>query len=281
MSTELKPEFSDGRMNLPTAFHGFRYWIAPCWQDRLRSLPLTDALAWRNFVGSEWVSGSTVTNCYRVPIDDNTCVYFKRYVYACPQARYLLRPSKAVTEAKCYTAMAKAGLATLVPLAVGEQRRFGRLCAAYIVTQEVPETVSLQHFARLDWPQLEPGAKNAAYRSLADIVLANLKSLHASGFYHQDLKWRNILVRRHGEHWTCWWIDCPRGKYRRFARGRGELLDLSALARGGAVYLSKIQRLRFLLAYYNGDKDRARGMSRRVDAHLRRRPHRPERLRGG
>ncbi len=76
-------------------------------------------------------------------------------------------------------------------------------------------------------------------------IISQLQRAHRSNFFHFDLKWRNILVVRDADgHYRCSWIDCPRGRYMRLRPGRGQLVDLSSLARLSLSYLSRTRRLR-------------------------------------
>jgi tRNA A-37 threonylcarbamoyl transferase component Bud32 len=71
--------------------------------------------------------------------------------------------------------------------------------------------------------------------------------MHAHGFAHNDLKWRNLLVNPAGE---LFFIDCPTGSF-----WWGPLLDyrvikdLACLDKVASQVLSRSQRLRFYLLY--------------------------------
>ena len=264
--------------DLPRLFHGCRLWVAPGQTPCAQGLPLTRPDAWCRFRTAQQVSESTITNAFRVESDHNgAALYFKRYVYRRAQWRYLLRSSRAVCEAAGLSAMRSAGVPSAELVAVGEWRRLGLLKAAFLVTREVPGTLDLREFAVHRLPELSPADVRRARRDLGTQVVDQVRTLHRAGLVHRDLKWRNILVRRDGNRWRCWFIDCPRFARRRRLRRRDRVLDISALARGAVLYLPAAARLRLLLRYTGRDRCEARRILRSVDAHLARRPpqHRP------
>ncbi len=120
-------------------------------------------------------------------------------------------------------------------------------------------------------PQAE---RSRVYREISTEIIGQLQRAHRKRFFHFDLKWRNILVHRDaGGHYRCTWIDCPRGRYMHLRPGRGQVVDLSSLARLALSYLSRTQRLRFIYAYLGerASRQRARRLFRKVDRHLSRR----------
>jgi RIO-like serine/threonine protein kinase len=71
--------------------------------------------------------------------------------------------------------------------------------------------------------------------------------MHAHGFVHNDLKWRNLLVDTAGK---LYFIDCPSGGFWRgpFLRYR-IVKDLACLDKMAKYHLSRTDRLRFYLDY--------------------------------
>lgn len=128
---------------------------------------------------------------------------------------------------------------------------------ALIVTALEPSE-DLWSFAHRHWRKSEPtDAQRAQARRLSELLAAQLAAVHGRRFVHGDLKFRNLLV--------CWpkdaapdagnvrlaWIDCPSG-HRRLPGvwlTVGRIKDLANLDRNAARFLSRAERLRFLMQY--------------------------------
>ena len=75
----------------------------------------------------------------------------------------------------------------------------GVMLAGCIVTKGIPDTLDLDDFMRTVWCHWPRARRLEAARSLARTLLAQARHAHRNGFFHHDLKWRNILVFE-GEH---------------------------------------------------------------------------------
>ena len=257
----------------PCHLHGSQLYFEDGWEDRLKEIGLLQAARWHTLVPGTRVTGSLVVNTYRVPLSSGAVVYFKRYVYN-NKYRYFMQQSRAANEVWSYRQLADIGIPTLRPLALGEIREFGCLVATCIVTREVPDALSLDDFARQHWCKLPRAERSHVYREISTEIISQLRRAHGRRFFHFDLKWRNILVHRDADgHYRCTWIDCPRGRYMHLRPGRGQLVDLSSLARLSLSYLSRTQRLRFVYDYLGGraSRKRVRRLFMKIDRHLSRR----------
>ena len=258
----------------PCHLNGNRLYFEGDWEDRLKAIGLLQGGHWYTLEPGSLVTGSPRVNTYRVPLNSGAAVYFKRYVYKNTENRYFLQQSRAANEVYSYRQLVNIGIPTLNPVALGEYREFGRLIAACIVTEEVPDALSLENYAQQQWCRLPRAERLRVYHEISTEIIGQLQRAHRNRFFHFDLKWRNILVRRDAEgHYRCTWIDCPRGRYMRLRSGRGMVVDLSSLARLSLSYLSKSQRLRFIYDYLGegGSRQRARRLFKKVDRHLSRR----------
>lgn len=104
------------------------------------------------------------------------------------------------------------------------------------------------------WPMLvaraDPRLSDSGWvRSVLDQVAAATRRMHAEGFVHNDLKWRNLLVTR-GDVPHVHFIDCPNGGFwwGPFLRYR-IVKDLACLDKGGQVCAEADAALRFFLSY--------------------------------
>lgn len=259
-------------------FHGQRFLVDPRWAQRLADAGIAADGDWARVVGDKLVSTSPATKCYRMTLAGGETVYFKRYVYPLKfWLEFWLRPGKCTVEAWAYGRLHELGIPSLEVVAFGERRILGMLIATCIVTREVPDSQELGHFALDTWYQLPGLERRRVYQQLADQMLAQLRTARRGRFFHHDLKWRNILVRREGDDYSLVWIDAPRASRMHFRQRRGVVVDLSGLARIAVGLLSKYDRMRFVCRYLGkrrqpGD---AKRLYREVARHLGRRPPRP------
>ncbi len=156
-----------------------------------------------------------------------------------------------------------AGLAIAVVCAIASAllTAAGRsyLVGASLITTAIEPSQDLWAFARHRWtsPYAGDPVHRQQIRRLGRQLAAQVAVLHARGFVHRDLKFRNLLV--------CWpkgqqpgptnlrlaWIDCPRGVRMTPGPWRTHWIvnDLADLDRNAAPYVSRTQRLRFLKSY--------------------------------
>jgi len=129
------------------------------------------------------------------------------------------------------------GIPTARLAAYGLERCAGRFVRGALITEELAGAAD---------PRLKDGRWVAAVsRQLAQAT----RTMHAAGFAHNDLKWRNLLVDRNDPP-QLYFIDCPAGStwwgpfldYRR-------IKDLACLDKVAKYQLSRPQRLRFYLDY--------------------------------
>ena len=241
---------------IPTArmirvFHGEAHYQAEGYEQIATDLGVQDRQGWEVFSAGEQVAASPKTNCYRVALRSGETVYVKRYVYtAKKKVRYWLLPSKPLIEIYGFQQLRKIGIPTLDVLAYGERRYLGSLRSAYIVTRGVPNSVSVEEFARETWSRMAKAEQRSVYQQLRDQLLQQLKKAHSAHFFHHDLKWRNILLQQQGDGgFVLTWIDCPRAHYARLLHRHAVLVDFAGLARSGVEFLSVYAMFRFVRDY--------------------------------
>ena len=236
----------------PQVLQGTRVWYQPDWQEDLGELGLADIGNWRVPVDVPPVSKSKyVIACYRITLASGRVVYYKRYDYRSrwkAALRFWLRPSKAAIEKWGYQRYHDCGVEVPRTVAFGESRVMGLLRIAFIVTEEVPDSVSLDSFVAAGLPGI-PAAERVVQMSAFAMRLADIiRKAHSACLFHYDLKWRNILIQsRDGEYYPVI-IDCPRAFVSRLRRRYGITTDLSALARLAVSYLTLTQRYHFMTA---------------------------------
>lgn len=238
-------------------FHGTQLSVDPAYQSYLSSLALDDLSIWESFNQGVALSvGKTV--CLKVsPTAEQKTVYFKRYLYKKNPWEFFLRRGKAANEFINYQRLKKINIATLDTIALYEQRSFGCLKLACIITKELSNTIQLDDFYKdvlLNMPK-QQGSR--AFNSLKEQLLQQLRTAHNSGFFHLDLKWRNILIQKEGNTYTPIWIDCPRGVQRHYFNYALKVADLSGFSRKALSFFSERQLYRMLRQYLGNTSDKA------------------------
>lgn len=184
---------------------------------------------------------------------DGTLYYIKRYTIGRRKLarrwfglRDIFGPQRAVKEWRNLQRFHAWGLPTATLVAWGQERRFGRFVRAALITEELCDTVDLSKLFYQNDPRLRDRRWVAAVSAQ---VAAYTRVLHAHGFAHNDLKWRNLLVTS-GESPQVYLIDCPNGSFwvRPFLDYR-IIKDLACLDKVAKQALTRTQRLRFYLNY--------------------------------
>lgn len=129
-------------------------------------------------------------------------------------------------------------------VAWGLERKMGRFVRGALITRELPGTENLWMLDYLGDPRLrDPVWVDVISRQLAD----STRRMHAHGFAHNDLKWRNLLVDGQG---NLFFIDCPNGAFWCWPFLDYRVVkDLACLDKVARRVLSRSQRLRFYLRY--------------------------------
>lgn len=137
-------------------------------------------------------------------------------------------------------------------IAFGSRRRFGRLMDGFILTRAVPKGLSLDRLAAALWPTPPATPTDGLRRHLLKYTAAMVRRMHAAGYCHIDLQWRNLLVCDDGSDTPdVYAIDSSRGGLRQWAvrREQGRLRDLSSLYKEARHRLTMREQLRWLREY--------------------------------
>jgi hypothetical protein len=260
------------RAKVMRTFHGEVHYqldeYAPC----LKALGIGAGQDWENFAGGRPVAESTKTNCFAIDLYNGETIYFKRYTYTAKKKLYFwMMPSKPMTEVFGFQELKDMDIPTLDVLAYGERRYLGGLRAAYVVTRGIDNTVPLDEFVSVNCEQFSVTKRHEVYHALCSQLLEQVKTAHDLNFFHQDLKWRNILVQENEGEYKLYWIDCPRAHYAWLMIERSRIIDLSGLARSAILYLSIYDIFRFTRKYLgesSASPHRARKLIDQVWRHL-------------
>lgn len=246
--------------------------IEPAWQALFEQLNLIHFKDWRTIRFKHLVSESKeTTHCFHIKEPQD--FYFKRYTYTFKQSfEFWMRPSKAAVEVFAYHKMDFINIPHPEVIGFSESRFLGLLKGCYIATKTIPNSQILSEFALNKWYFMPSVQKQQIYQQISNQLIDYLKKAHQIGFYHYDLKWRNILLETIGkDQYRVIWIDPPRAKqkYYRF-NWWYRVRDLSALARMAIELLTTYQKMRFLYQYLgeNREKGETKQLFLDIDQHL-------------
>jgi tRNA A-37 threonylcarbamoyl transferase component Bud32 len=184
--------------------------------------------------------------------------FVKVYSYRKSPFQRLWRRGTARTEARNLLFFKSVEIPTPRVIAWGQRRNaIGTIVDDYIITEAIPSTQTLSEFTT----SACPNRSQPLYRSRRDSIIDQLshttRAIHAHNFYHQDLKWRNILARTDGDQAELFWIDCPKGDFTKSSthQTRRALKDCATLDKLGRLHCTKEERLRFVAGYLDQPVD--------------------------
>ena len=230
----------------------------------------------RRLIG-ERVGFHPLAGCQTAPADVGGRRFFVKYYQHRGQWWRALGRSRARREWRNIGYFRSAGVPTTPPVAFGEDRSLSGLFNAggIIVTEEVRNTSDM-HILGENRPELF--ADRVWFNRLSGLLAGHVRDLHQRGFFHNDLNWRNILVRLEPE-LEVFIFDCPSGRsWPKLMHGFRSAKDLAHLDKLGQRYLRRTQRLRFFLDYTGhprlteNDRKQIRRILRRVKSRSNREP---------
>ena len=192
----------------------------------------------------EEINGNPMSRLVRYR-DGDDYYYIKTYTSRGRWLRRFTGRSRIRAEWENLQAFVAMGIPTADLVAYGESGTSG-FYRGTLITREVRGTSDLAALA-------DSGHSLLGDRQWRLQIIGRLsetvQNMHGHGFVHNDLKWRNILVDLTVNP-TVYLIDCPLGrKMPGPFLTRGIIKDLACLDKIAGQQLSKMERLRFYLAY--------------------------------
>lgn len=233
--------------------------IDPAFRERLRALGLDHVQAVLDRVEGRVMAWSRTSDTLFVP--DASCgagFYLKRYRYPRWPARWraalrgtLVGPHRARAEARLLTEMIRLGLPAARPVAYGARREGLFVSCSFLLTEGIPQATNLTQYAlSRRGCALPPRTLHLWTRELAGMV----QRLHASGFSHGQLFWRNLIVRAWPNEAPEFFVLDPRPRHGRRRRSGQRWCheELAQLCASAAPFVSRACRMRFARAYFGG-----------------------------
>lgn len=234
---------------MPDSFH-----IAEDFQAPLAALPQTleDAMAGLGIDLGACRRRSTIRR-RKLPVAGGGVVdvYTKVYSYRKHPWRRFLRPGRVGRERRGLERFRALGFRCPHVVAWGARRDLaGRLQLECIVTTAVSTAGTLEEWV-LSQRDLPPRESRRRRRELSRALAAQVARLHASGYFHRDLRWRNVMIHDDGGIAEPVWYDSPRGQQVRlpWIRTRSRLRELARLNRGAQANCTLRERMEFLCWY--------------------------------
>lgn len=205
----------------------------------------------------ELVTSSPISNLVRVKVAGQV-YYVKKYWSAGKHLRRVVGRSRVRAEWENLRFFKGLGIPTPRVVAYGEEVGYKVSRRGALVTEEVPDSVDLHSLAIAGSDVLND---RVWINNVIDQLSGYVRTMHQHGFIHNDLKWRNILVRKLDDP-EIYFIDCPQGRHLFGPMlTRGVVKDLACLDKVAKYQLSRAERLSFLLKYrdhrYIGPGDRS------------------------
>jgi tRNA A-37 threonylcarbamoyl transferase component Bud32 len=178
--------------------------------------------------------------------------FVKVYSYRKSLLQRLWRRGIARIEARNLLLFSVIGIESPRVIAWGQRKNvFGKIVDEFIITEAIAETQTLDEFMTSACPDRSQPLYCSLRDSLIDQLSRATAVIHAHHFYHQDLKWRNVLARAKGDQAELFWIDCPKGDFTKSARHqtRRALKDCATLDKLARLRCTQEERLRFVAGY--------------------------------
>jgi len=191
---------------------------------------------------------------YRVDLPEGP-VYIKHFLVPDRRAKYRqwVRRGKGRNEGRRSEFLASIGVATITPVALGEQRKRKFLFENYLVTLGIRDATPLDEFVESRLPTLSEPLQSRIRRKLAESLATMTARLHNAGLLHQDFHPGNVLVRFATENTPeLVMIDLDALRRSRDVSWKLALQNLALLNQFFWLRSSRADRYRFLKAYLAG-----------------------------
>jgi tRNA A-37 threonylcarbamoyl transferase component Bud32 len=145
---------------------------------------------------------------------------------------------------------AAAAVPTIVPLAVGEERKAGFVFESYLITEGLADVESLDHFVQTTFPALPARRRESVRWRLVDQLAELVARLHEARVLNPDMHSGNVLIRvRADDSVELFLVDLQEVRSTRHANWRRSRNDLMAFGLYFYTMARAVDRARFLRRY--------------------------------
>lgn len=197
---------------------------------------------------------SSVTQVSFIENGKSVPTFVKVYSYRKSPLQRLWRRGTARIETRNLLFFKAMGIPAPRVIAWGQRKNsYAKIVDDYIITEAIPETETLDVFMANDCPNRSEALFCSRRDSIIDQLSHATRAIHAQHFYHQDLKWRNVLARAKDDQVELFWIDCPKGDFTSspLHQKRRALKDCATLDKLARLHCTREERLRFVANYLN------------------------------
>jgi tRNA A-37 threonylcarbamoyl transferase component Bud32 len=185
-------------------------------------------------------------------LDGESTYFVKNFRGRGSRLKFCLGISRYQRELRNLNLFKTLGLNTPDLVAYGHRSRFGLFQQAVLVTREVSGAADLAELLN-GGSFYRDGVRGA--RAILKVLAEATRTLHEAGFYHRDLKPRNILVKQGKSGPELYFFDCPSGhRPPRFLLHRGIVRDLAHLEEGLRSHLRRVDMLYLYQRYLGSDR---------------------------
>ena len=185
-------------------------------------------------------------------------IFVKVYSYRKSPLQRLWRSGTARRETRNLLYFKSIGIPSPRIIAWGQRKNaIGKIVDDYIITEAIPDTLTLDAYITAVCPDRSQPSYCRHRDSIIEQLSRATRAIHAQHFYHQDLKWRNVLARVNGDQTELFWIDCPKGDFTQSSmhQSRRALKDCATLDKLARLRCTQEERLRFVAGYLDKPLD--------------------------
>lgn len=238
--------------------------IDPPFQARLNRVALARVDEVLRCEGDRLAAWSRTGDTILRGLQGGGAVYIKRYHFPTWSRRFrgmfrgtFFKASRARSEYRALTAMRRLGIHAVRPIAFGERRVLHFVRSCFLITEAVPEAMSLVSFIRTFANHEDAARTRRARLEILTSLARQVRHMHEMGFVHRDLFWRNVLIRPlPDDRFEFYFLDATVGRRIRIPQRRQDSIvhDIAALGVLAPRFCSKSDQMRFLLEYLGADR---------------------------
>jgi hypothetical protein len=234
--------------------------VDPAYREALRGCGLDSVASILSRVDGRVVAWSRTTDTLYVPNPrGGPGFYVKRYLYPrwSKRVRGAFRGTffgmhRGQVEFRALNRLRELGIPAVRAVAYGGRRILHFVQACFLITEEAPGTCTLMKFAD-DVATGQRALDGRRRRAIVRALAAQIAELHATGFSHGNLFWRNVLIRFGPDGSPEFFLVDPQPllRWRGFpAPERWYRIELAQLAVSAGRFATTAEMVRFARFYY-------------------------------